>query len=56
MAEHNGMRLSSWGGEGEDSGYRVQARVGARVVNVSAPPELSRFVLPILDRIVAQLR
>ncbi|HUG73165.1 MAG TPA: M56 family metallopeptidase [Steroidobacteraceae bacterium] len=56
LQQRNGMRLHTWGGEGDGSGYRVLTRLGRRVVNVSAPPELSQFVLPVLDSIARQLR
>lgn len=56
MQERDGIRLHVWGGEGSASGFRVLTRVGTTVVNVSAAPELSRFVLPVLDGIVQQLR
>jgi hypothetical protein len=56
LQQRNGLRLHAWGGEGDAGGYRVLTRVGTRVVNVSAPPELSQFVLPVLDSIAAQAR
>jgi hypothetical protein len=56
VQQREGLRLHAWGGEGDGSGYRVLTRLGTRVVNVSAPPELSRLVLPVLDSIAGQLR
>lgn len=56
VREEAGIRLHAWGSDAPDSDYRVLARIGTVVVNVSAPSRMNRHVMPVLEGIARQLR
>lgn len=56
VREVAGMRLHVWGSDAAEGGYRMLARIGTVVVNVSAPPRMSRHVMPVMEGIARQLR
>lgn len=56
VREVAGQRLHTWGDDGVAGGYRVLTRIGKVVINVSAPPEMSRYVTPVTEGIARQLR
>lgn len=56
VREVAGMRLHVWGSDAAEGGYRVLARIGTVVVNVSAPPRMSRHVMPVMEGIARHLR
>lgn len=55
-ADWKGLSLHVWGADTDQGTYRVTTRVGATVVDVAANPPLTKFVLPVLDDLVQQLR